>query len=50
MVGEGEDEDAVTISSLSPASAEPSQAETPDVPPPQVQHMLFSVSCVKDAT
>ncbi|XP_070830989.1 coiled-coil and C2 domain-containing protein 1B isoform X1 [Chaetodon trifascialis] len=35
VVGEGEAEDAVTVSSPSSAAAEPSQPETPESPPPQ---------------
>lgn len=38
VVGEGEDEDALTVSSPSAATAESSAAGTPESPPPQVQH------------
>lgn len=39
VVGEDEDEDAVTVSSTSSASVQSSQAETPECPPLQVQHI-----------
>lgn len=50
VVGEGVAEDALTVSSPSSATAEPSQAETPESPPPQVQCVLLSAGLVMDAT
>ncbi|KAM9349300.1 coiled-coil and C2 domain-containing protein 1B [Symphorus nematophorus] len=42
VVGEGEDEDAETVSSPSSATAESSQVETPESPPPQQQEVKVS--------
>lgn len=50
MVGEEEDEDAVTVSSTSSVTAESSQAKTPESPPLQVQYLLLSASFVIDTT
>lgn len=48
MVGEGEAEDAATVSSTSSDTVESSQAETPESPQPQVQYVLLSASLDSD--